>query len=250
MLKITIRVDDITPDMNWNNFNRFREIMEKLKIKPLIGVVPDNHDELLTIDEPQDDFWETMRALQNEGWTIAMHGANHCYTTKKGGIFPLNHFSEFAGVPYNKQLSMISTGRKILEEHGIATQLFMAPGHSFDKNTLKALKECGVTMITDGFANGPYRRDGIVFLPIAFRTNKIFASKADGITTWVFHLNSLTQKQLDQIEAKMIQNREKIVNYDCFMSIPANVQTMWQRFVELCLANAKRILVKVLSKVR
>lgn len=249
-MKVTIRIDDITPDMNWHNFNQFRDMLTRLKIKPLIGVVPDNKDSGLSIDAPKDDFWKTILALQAEGWMVAMHGVHHCYTTRMGGEFPLNHYSEFAGVPYEKQLQMLQEGKRILEAQGVETSIFMAPAHTFDGNTLKALKQCGFTMVTDGFGDKPYQRKGITFLPIAFQTDKAFKDETDGITTWVFHLNSLTEEQLKQIEAKMIQNRDKIINYDCFLSIEPYMQTGWQYFKERQLANTKRILVKLLKKVR
>ena len=46
-MKIAIRMDDITPDMNWENFLRFKRLCDQHQIKPLIGVVPDNQDENL-----------------------------------------------------------------------------------------------------------------------------------------------------------------------------------------------------------
>ena len=39
-----------------------------------------------------------------------MHGVNHIYTTKKGGLFPLNNFSEFAGLSYDEQYELLSYG--------------------------------------------------------------------------------------------------------------------------------------------
>ncbi len=74
---------------------------------------------------------------------MAMHGYQHIYGTSKGGIFPLNHFSEFAGEPLEEQRKKIAAGRQILENHGVHTDIFMAPGHSYDRNTLTALMENG-----------------------------------------------------------------------------------------------------------
>ncbi|MBO5623235.1 MAG: DUF2334 domain-containing protein, partial [Butyrivibrio sp.] len=41
-MNITIRMDDITPDMDWDKFLRFKSLLDEHGIKPLIGVVPDN----------------------------------------------------------------------------------------------------------------------------------------------------------------------------------------------------------------
>ena len=46
-MKIAVRMDDITPDMDWEKFLAFKEILDAHDIKPLIGVVPDNKDENL-----------------------------------------------------------------------------------------------------------------------------------------------------------------------------------------------------------
>ena len=42
--KISIRMDDITPDMDWTKFMRFKALCDKYRIRPLVGVVPDNQD--------------------------------------------------------------------------------------------------------------------------------------------------------------------------------------------------------------
>ncbi|WP_419041292.1 DUF2334 domain-containing protein, partial [Eisenbergiella tayi] len=39
-MKIAIRMDDITPDMNWDNFLALKALFDKYHICPLIGVVP------------------------------------------------------------------------------------------------------------------------------------------------------------------------------------------------------------------
>ena len=41
-MKITIRMDDITPGMDWKKFERFKAILDKHGGKPLVGVVPVN----------------------------------------------------------------------------------------------------------------------------------------------------------------------------------------------------------------
>ena len=142
-MRITVRLDDITPDMDWERFYRFKALLDKYQIKPLIGVVPDNRDENLRAKAQgaPEDFWACIRQLRDQGWQIAMHGFRHIYATKKGGLFPLNDFSEFAGLPFEEQRRMLLEGKRILEEGGIRTELFMAPAHSYDGNTIRALKQ-------------------------------------------------------------------------------------------------------------
>ena len=92
IMKIAIRMDDITPKMDWEKFEKFKTLLEEYQIKPLIGVVPDNQDENLNRGRENKDFWQYISRLQESGWCIAQHGYQHVYTQKRGGCFPLNHF--------------------------------------------------------------------------------------------------------------------------------------------------------------
>ena len=199
-MKITIRLDDITPDMDWAKFNRFKALLDKYDIKPLIGVVPDNKDEKLSIDEKRGDFWEYVKELREQGWVIAMHGLNHLYTTKNAGLFPIGGKSEFAGLPLMQQDDMIRQGRKILEENGITTDIFMAPSHSFDKNTLTALKRNGFHVITDGFGIVPFKYLDMTFYPIAIKRSDSISDTRDGMVTFVYHANTMEDKDFKKLE--------------------------------------------------
>ena len=140
-MKIAVRLDDITSDMDYEKFYKMKQILDTYQIKPLIGVVPFNEDKNLMQGPEHEDFPGFLQGLLIEGWSIALHGYEHLYSTDKGGLFPLNHFSEFADLPLEKQNAMIAIGKEQLVNWGIETDIFMAPAHSFDRNTLKALKK-------------------------------------------------------------------------------------------------------------
>lgn len=201
-MKIAVRLDDITPDMDWERFEKFKALLDKYQVKPLIGLVPDNRDALLKGDKPAKEsqwYWNYIQELQEQGWSLAMHGCYHTYTTSKGGLFPLNHFSEFAGEPLEKQRELIHRGKKILSGHGINTSIFMAPGHSYDRNTLRALQENGFTEITDGFGTRPYYFKGMTFYPISFLLRKTFQAK-QGYSTMVVHTGTVSDEDLKTYE--------------------------------------------------
>ena len=206
-MKIAIRLDDITKDMDWPKFLRMKAILDKHGIKPLIGVVPDNQDPLLvgSSEGCPEDFAGYIKGLQDDGWVVAMHGLTHVYTTKSGGMFPLNDFSEFAGLPYEEQYELLSYGKQILNDTGVTFDIFMAPGHSYDRNTLKALRELEITKITDGFGNNPYEFDGMTFYPISDRRSKVIKSNNDGYSTFVYHTNTMTEKNFEELE-KMLDS--------------------------------------------
>ena len=67
VMNITIRMDDITPDMDWEKFLRFKSFLDEHGIKPLIGVVPDNRDKKLSLDPVRADFWSYIKELERDG---------------------------------------------------------------------------------------------------------------------------------------------------------------------------------------
>lgn len=205
-----IRLDDITPDMDWERFYQAKEILDQYDIRPLIGVVPNNQDASLHKEEGREDFWNVIRGLQESGWAVAQHGTYHCYETEDSGILGINPFSEFAGLSYGVQVKKLQTGRKILEENGVRTDIFMAPGHTYDKNTLKALKECGFHVITDGLSSKPYIEEGILCIPCRLRGFK----KLDGMDTICLHTNLMDEQDMEELEAFCKANREVMVSFE------------------------------------
>ncbi|HBA68333.1 MAG TPA: polysaccharide deacetylase [Lachnospiraceae bacterium] len=251
-MKIAVRMDDITPEMDWKKFNDFKALLDEYGIRPLIGVVPDNQDPLLNRGNENyeqesrlvpADFWEYVRRLQKQGWIIAMHGYRHVYTQKKGGLFPLNHFSEFAGLPYSVQLAMLEKGKNILKSHGIETDIFMAPAHSYDKNTLKALKQTGFSKITDGFGTGPYIWNGMSFYPISFRLENSLKRKS-GMTAMVVHANTMSEKDMDRY--RRIFKEKDMISYGEYLNAKAVKRGAIGRGMEYMLAWIKYMLVKLL----
>lgn len=266
-MKIAIRMDDITPDMNWENFLRFKRLCDQHQIKPLIGVVPNNQDENLhfegasprlavsaagkavpycSADIPQ-DFWAYLRGLRQEGWQIAQHGYIHQYHTQKMGCFPLNKLSEFAGIPYPQQYEALKAGKELLQSHGIYTDIFMAPAHSYDKNTLRALKKLGFTKLTDGFGSVPYQWRGFTFYPISYRQSSSL-KKTSGYTTFVVHANGMKQgdfehyKQLFQIYA------DRMISFTEYMAVPSKKRGVAGRIAEYLAALSKFILIQYCTK--
>lgn len=248
-MKIAVRLDDITPDMDWQRFFRFKALLDQYQVKPLIGVVPDNRDENLRgssesrKDAPA-DFYAYIRGLQEEGWSVALHGMNHVYSTKKGGLFPLNDFSEYAGKPYEEQKEMIARGKQILEEHDVHTDLFMAPAHSYDRNTLRALKENGFQALTDGFGEQPYLWQGLTFYPISFRLSDTLKKKK-GYSTMVVHTGTIQENELAGYEKRFQAEGVTWISYEEYRKVPAVKRGLSGRIREYLMARAKFLLVRL-----
>lgn len=242
--KIAVRMDDITPDMNWDNFRFFQELFEKAGITPLLGIVPDNQDEELCCEKPREDFYEVMRGLKEKGCCFALHGCHHLYTTKKSGLFPLNTSSEFAGVPYEKQKEMLAFGKKKLEEQGIAADIFMAPSHSYDSNTLRALKELGITKITDGFGKEPYTYGGMTFYPISFWLGCSLKQR-NGVTTLLIHANTVTEADKERYRKIFEEYGKNMISYSEYLERTPVKRMLPGRIGEYLLAKGKNLLRRI-----
>lgn len=245
-MKIAIRMDDISPQMDWAKWKRANQILAEHHVIPLLGVVPDNRDSnLIKENKPdvQEDFWSFLRKCQDEGYVLALHGCHHVYDTKKGGMFPLNTFSEFASHSFEKQYERLSYGKKILEEQGIQVDMFMAPAHSYDRNTLKALQELGINKVTDGFGTRPYVYRGMTFYPIAHHLEKQW--NKPGYTTCVLHTNTMEEKDFERLER--IVSQQDVISYSDYLQAEPKRAGILHRISEYWMAKAKYTLVKIRS---
>lgn len=252
MLKLAIRLDDITEKMDWEKFLRFKGLLDNYGVKPLIGIVPQNEDPGLDIkDSPLDcTFEEYVKGLSEDGWSVAMHGVNHTYTTKKGGMFPLNSDSEFAGLPYEEQYELLAYGVDLMNERGLETDIFMAPSHSFDRNTLKALKELGFTSLTDGFGYAPYLYQGINFYPISFKRSNTLKKKT-GYSCFVYHTNMMNEKDFEAFEkllseAALPESSYEIISFSEYLATPKKERGFWGHTGEFLLAKGKHMISGIL----
>lgn len=247
-MKIAIRLDDITEEMDWEKFLRFKELLCKYELKPLIGVIPCSKDSSLrgsSTGKPS-DFWTYIKELQNDGYTVAQHGMYHVYTTKKGGLFPLNRQSEFAGLSYDEQYKLLSEGKAILEGKGIFTDIFMAPAHSYDKNTLKALKAVGINRMTDGFGLAPYEYHGLTFYPISFRRSDTLKNTGEGFSTFVFHTNTMKDSDFTAFEKLLSTRRDIFISYNEYLLAQNTGYSFLDRCSEFMKAYIKRMMVRFL----
>lgn len=185
--------------MHGENFSRARKLFERYNICPLFGVIPDNQDpELLRFPHFAADFWQEARNLIASGWDCAMHGYQHLSLSQDGGLLGRNKHSEFSKLSYDAQLEKLRCGRELLQSRGIHTEVFMAPWHSFDHNTLMALKQTGFRTVTDGVALFPYRYQDLLFVPqLLARPNKFPL----GLFTFCLHLNNFSALDFQLLES-------------------------------------------------
>lgn len=205
------RFDDVAPTMRWDRFTRLRDTMRQSGCVGLLGVIPDNEDPTLLAEPPvPGDFWAEMRALSDEGWQIAMHGYRHRYETEDGGLLDINPRSEFAGLPLAVQRQKLERGLERLREYGLETDVFMPPGHSFDRTTLRACRDLGLRAVTDGYALYPYSLEGVLLVPQMLAGPRPWPV---GVHTTCFHVNEMSDAQLERTEQFVTRHAARVVPF-------------------------------------
>lgn len=213
---LLFRLDDVTPWQNWEKFERLHELFRKYQIAPVIGVVPDNCDPKLCIGDPRKDFAQYLNKLvREEGWVIAQHGFTHTYVNKNGGMLKVNRQSEFAGLPYDEQFDKLKKGQEFLQKQGLCATMFMAPAHTYDKSTLRALQKLGFTWVTDGYTDHVYRRFELVFIPCT--VSKPIVPKESVVNTVCYHPNMMTEEEFIELEQFLEKHAEVCKSFDWYL---------------------------------
>lgn len=200
MIKLVVRIDDVHERMNWSNFEFFTDMLSSRGLTAILGVIPKCEDSKLQVAPAASEFWTRLRSLKHAGFKMAQHGYRHVYDTKAPTVLLGNNRSEFAGHSYEEQFRRLSVGKGLLEERGLSIDTFMAPGHSFDKTTIRCLKDLGFKYITDGYDLWPYSVGGIKFLPQLFSSPHGLHA---GIYTTCLHLDRLSFRELKDIAQKL-----------------------------------------------
>lgn len=160
-----LRFDDINPKMNWKKFNKLKLIINKYKIKSILGVIPKCKDKSISNFPEYKNYLTELQKMKSEGDYIAQHGFTHITDSKERGLYGNQKKSEFAGLDYQTQYKRILKGKKLLIKNKLWQPIFMAPYHSFDKTTLKVLQKLDFKVITDGFSRYPYNLNGMKLIP-------------------------------------------------------------------------------------
>lgn len=198
MTNYIMRLDDACEKRNMDNWNRMETLLDQYKIKPLVGIIPHCEDPMMNRYAVDEQFWSRVNEWIDKGWEIALHGYNHVYSTSIGGLNPVNRRSEFAGEPIEVQKRKIREGISIMKKHGVVPKVFFAPSHTFDKNTIEALKSEGnIFIISDTIANRPYTKYGVTFVPQ--QSGRVRKLPFD-IVTFCYHPNTMNDNDFEVLE--------------------------------------------------
>lgn len=107
-----LRLDDACPQMNAEKWKKMESILDEYKIKPIVGVIPENRDPDF-VSVADENFWGKACEWQKKGWTIALHGLHHeLYFHEPRGYYQLSHSrkTEWAGRSSTEQYEMLKQG--------------------------------------------------------------------------------------------------------------------------------------------
>lgn len=218
--KYIVRLDDACPVMCHERWHRMEALLDRYGVKPIVGVIPDSQDPEFTWPEDP-DFWSRVQRWQEKGWTIAQHGLHHLYqpdVTHRYFQKSHNIHSEWAGRPYDEQLAMMKEGNKILREHGLSPVCFFAPAHTYDRNTVEAVKNTeGMRFIVDGYALRPFRKAGMNFLP-SICDGPFVRMLLPGVYTFVTHPNEMSDTAFARWEHFLCEAKDSIISADTALS--------------------------------
>ena len=209
MAKLVIRIDDVHERMNWQNFEFFTEMLLNCGMTAILGIIPQCEDRKLIVSDPERVFWQRIEFLAMKGFKISQHGFRHLYDSSGDTVLKGHSRSEFAGLSSKDQFTRLSRGKKLLEQRGFSIDTFMAPGHSFDLNTLKCLRELGFKNVTDGYGIWPYRSHELKFVPQLFSAPH---GLNFGVYTTCLHLDSLDRTQIKLIFDSL--SRYQVISFD------------------------------------
>lgn len=206
-----LRLDDASEYMDAEKWKRMERLLDQYGIKPIFGIIPCNQDPALLAFGKVDGFWDWMKKWVEKGWTPALHGHSHVFETNQGGINPVNDRSEFAGVPLERQRLKMRDGYQVLKDQGLAPQIFFAPAHTFDENTLKALEmETDIRVISDTIANDVYYDAPFYYIPQQSGHVRKLPFKT---VTFCYHPNIMTDANFEALELFLSENAQKFCGY-------------------------------------
>ena len=237
MLVYLIRLDDATPKMNKEGWQRVEDMLDKYGIQPIVGIIPDSQDSLFIWDEDPTFWTQTVKRWKDKGWTIAQHGCHHVYHDCGNNIR-----SEFVGLSYSDQMALISKGHASLREHGVEPECFFAPAHTFDQTTVDVCRDSGYfKFISDGYALYPYCDQNMLFIPSIFDTaHKILPF---GVYTFILHPSFTTGKELEHFDAFIRQNQMQFKSVQQLLEVvkPLRKRNVLEKAIQPAIKAARKL---------
>jgi len=132
-----------------------------------------------------------------------MHGYQHKFhhVDRNKLLFPFYDRSEFGGLDLDSQIAKLDASFKIFKHNKVEPSLWVAPAHSFDITTIKALKKVvPFRIISDGISMSPFTRDDFYFIPQQL-WKPVF--KKYGVWTICLHPDTMSYEDIESLNFEL-----------------------------------------------
>ena len=148
--------------------------------------------------------------MERGGATIALHGFQHLCQQARRSLIPLHREGEFGGAPFEVQRQRIRAGLRMLRAFGLDPKLFVAPRHSLDLATLRALRAEGIRFVSDGFTRRLFLRGGVVWIPQQLWSP---IAKSRGLWTICLHPNTMDDGEFGALELFLMDHAKQFSSF-------------------------------------
>jgi len=166
-IKVVFRFDDYAASSNTNLERDVFRVFEDTNLPLTVGVIPFRgieKDSAFKSDSWPPEKIELLKKYNHRNqFEIALHGFNHGnnYTGEDKTFL-----SEFNGVDKELQYKMILKGKNFLERvYDTKVSIFIPPFGHYDKNTVLAIEEVGIPIISANFRSDNFKSEYVKFIP-------------------------------------------------------------------------------------
>ena len=100
-----------------------------------------------------------------------------------------------------------------MKEHGINPKYFFAPSHTYDDNTLRALKkESDIRIISDTIGLHPYKQVDFFFIPIL--GGKCSKRVLPGEWTFCLHPSTMKENDFKNLDLFLSSYSKRFISFD------------------------------------
>lgn len=113
----------------------------------------------------------------------------------------------------DEQRRKIRDGVAVLKGHGLDVKYFFAPSHTFDENTLTALREeSDIRVISDMYTLSPYRKDDFVYIPCQLGHPQKMS--IPGTYTICLHPNTMDGGAIERLDSFLRDNINNVIAFN------------------------------------
>jgi predicted deacetylase len=197
-----IRLDDACDTMDRSRWGLVEQVLDKHGVKPIVAVIPDNHDRSLMFEPRDAAFWDRVRGWARKEWSVAMHGYTHImHPTQSKLVLPFYKRSEFAGLELEAQAEKVRAAWALFLAQGVEPKIWVAPAHCFDLLTLQALRrETSIRVVSDGIAWDTYYEHDFHWIPQQLWN---LAARRSGLWTVCLHPNTMNDAAIGALDTAL-----------------------------------------------